>query len=213
MKTLRVCPSCGVRLRVDGAETSPVKCGKCHYCAPVSEFPEVTLRTLYCPACGKSLKVPDDDSVKVIKCPHCKSSHTRNLFTDSPCQDTLDDGKTTLSCAYKKDYRNAGLRLHEDIDGRWNQGANAFVTLKKGINVLGRQSASSSATVQLPTSDSFMSRNHAIIEVNDRGCLLSDNSSMNGTWLNGVRIGTSDVALLMPGDTVRLGHTVFVFEV
>ena len=54
--------------------------------------------------------------------------------------------------------------------------------------------------------DPEVSRRHAIIRRLDSGVAIEDLSSLNGTWVNGVRI--TEVTELAAGDEIRLGNTV-----
>lgn len=54
--------------------------------------------------------------------------------------------------------------------------------------------------------DPEVSRRHAIIRRLDSGVAIEDLSSLNGTWVNGVRI--TEVTELSAGDEIRLGNTV-----
>jgi DNA-binding winged helix-turn-helix (wHTH) protein len=55
-----------------------------------------------------------------------------------------------------------------------------------------------------------VSRVHASLHVGDRGALLRDRDSKNGTWVNGVRIAAPVV--LAEGDEVLIGSDRFVFR-
>ena len=101
-----------------------------------------------------------------------------------------------------------------ESDAQWLQ-EERTVSLQQGINTLGRKSPDSAATLLLPTTDTFMSRTHAMIEVKKKADgvfehRLSDlGSSKNGTCHNGERIETGDVIILMPNDIFKIGHTLF----
>ncbi|MFK7991677.1 MAG: sigma 54-interacting transcriptional regulator [Sandaracinaceae bacterium] len=62
----------------------------------------------------------------------------------------------------------------------------------------------------LVVKDPTVSRFHAEIEVRDRGPYVRDMGSRNGTFVDGVRV---DGAWLRHGSTVRVGKTVFSFQV
>lgn len=57
-------------------------------------------------------------------------------------------------------------------------------------------------------SDDFISRNHATIEVRGADYLLRDLGSMNGTFVNDLRIVEKRLA---PGDQIRIGTHIFKF--
>jgi DNA-binding winged helix-turn-helix (wHTH) protein len=62
--------------------------------------------------------------------------------------------------------------------------------------------------LRLPSSR--VSRVHASLQVDDRGAVLRDRDSKNGTWVNGVRIASS--VALEEGDEVLIGSDRFVFR-
>jgi pSer/pThr/pTyr-binding forkhead associated (FHA) protein len=54
--------------------------------------------------------------------------------------------------------------------------------------------------------DTFMSGVHFAVEYGPKGCVLTDQKSSNGTFVNGTRVNQ---ATLIAGDEVRCGQTVF----
>jgi len=54
--------------------------------------------------------------------------------------------------------------------------------------------------------DTFMSSVHFAVEYGPKGCVLTDQKSSNGTFVNGTRVNQ---ATLIAGDEVRCGQTVF----
>lgn len=53
--------------------------------------------------------------------------------------------------------------------------------------------------------DDTVSRRHAELRVRDGRWMVRDLGSINGTWLNGRRVGDAEVR---PGDELRLGDAV-----
>ena len=157
-----------------------------------------------CPSCKAVLEF--DRAVRsVVKCPKCKQEGKVADFEEIDV--TVVTNKNQLC--------NPGKLEFLESDGQWLH-EETTVKLLRGINTLGRMSPKSTSSIQLPVTDSFMSRDHAIIEVvvNDRNAFehrLSDKKSANGTFHNGDRLEAGDVIKLMPGDTVRLGHSTFKF--
>jgi pSer/pThr/pTyr-binding forkhead associated (FHA) protein len=62
----------------------------------------------------------------------------------------------------------------------------------------------------LTVDDPGVSRRHAVVRTSGESFAIEDLGSLNGTFVNGDRIGA--VTPLMPGDTVRIGATSFEFE-
>jgi hypothetical protein len=73
---------------------------------------------------------------------------------------------------------------------------------------IGRDTANA---IPLPQ-DTNASRKHAIIQVAGGQCLVLDNGSSNGTFVNGVRIANQTPQPLRPGDELTVGNTRFRFE-
>jgi len=59
--------------------------------------------------------------------------------------------------------------------------------------------------------DTTVSRRHASLRIEDGTCVVTDEGSSNGVYVNGVRISGSQP--LRPGDEVQIGNTRFRFEV
>ena len=64
------------------------------------------------------------------------------------------------------------------------------------------------ATNQLAIQDAALSRRHCVIVQSDRGFLVRDLHSRNGTYVNGLPISERD---LRHGDEIQIGHSVLMF--
>ncbi|MBQ9042477.1 MAG: FHA domain-containing protein [Eggerthellaceae bacterium] len=71
------------------------------------------------------------------------------------------------------------------------------ITLREGIMSLGRD-----PRCDIFLNDMTVSRNHAEIEVGRDSCILRDNSSFNGVWVNDRAVET---CLLKSGDLIQIG--------
>lgn len=71
------------------------------------------------------------------------------------------------------------------------------ITLHEGTMSLGRD-----PRCDIFLNDTTVSRNHAEIEVGRDGCVLRDNSSFNGVWVNNRVV---DTCLLKSGDLIQIG--------
>ena len=166
-----------------------------------------------CPKCKVVLEF-DRAVHSVVKCPKCSYEGNVANFKElePPTEPPGGASKDKL-------YKPGRLELLK-TDARWLQ-AERIVSLKRGINTLGRRSPNSSGSIQLPTEDSFMSKNHATIEVVMKADgvfehRLSDNGSKNGTFHSRNecfsredRLEKGETTLLLPGDSIRMGHTCF----
>jgi len=195
-------------LEFDRAAISAVKCPKCAHQGDVADFKEIPMKNIQCPYCKVHLKVAENEASKDIICPKCK--HTI-IATN---EDKLKTEGPGVLGNMNKLYRPGKLELLKD-EGHW-QSAKKTVALIRGENTLGRKSPYSKSSIQLPTTDPFMSKNHAKIEVNMTPDSVfvhhfSDMNSANGAFHNNDRLEKDEVIKLMPGDTIRLGHTSLKF--
>lgn len=71
------------------------------------------------------------------------------------------------------------------------------ITLREGTMSIGRD-----PRCDIFLNDMTVSRNHAEIEVGKDGCVLRDNSSFNGIWVNDRAVET---CLLKSGDLIQIG--------
>lgn len=76
--------------------------------------------------------------------------------------------------------------------------------LAAGLVTIGRKSDQ-----QIVIDDVDVSREHAVIEKTPAGFSIVDRGSTNGTWVNGSRVESADLA---DGDEIFLGSTVAVFR-
>ncbi len=66
------------------------------------------------------------------------------------------------------------------------------------------------AHFRLPLADKAFSRVHFMVEVNPPKCRLIDMGSHNGTYVNGQKVTSADLA---DGDQIRAGHTILAVRV
>lgn len=211
------CPACGAEKKIDKPSGLPViTCLKCGHKAHPDKFEEV-MKTVYCPKCGAPHKFRQDQRPRTIKCTKCGFGGRTADYTDIPAvkkgPDDLTDTRLPNGDSGKM-YRPGKLHLHRD-EGGWTGVVREF-ELVRGQNTLGRQSPASRSSIQFPTADNYMSKNHAAIDVDMKTDstfehILKDNGSVNGTFHNDTRLDPADETILTHGDTVRMGRTTFVF--
>ena len=71
------------------------------------------------------------------------------------------------------------------------------IPLSEGTQTIGRD-----PRCDIFLNDMTVSRDHAVIEIGPSGCVLRDNSSFNGVWVNDRSI---DACLLKSGDLIQIG--------
>lgn len=85
--------------------------------------------------------------------------------------------------------------------------------VKKEIVIIGRKGVTSKADIQIDTKDLSMSRQHVKIEKMKNGkYVIIDNSSINGTFLNGRRLVDDEEIFLENNCKINIGATVIITE-
>ena len=89
--------------------------------------------------------------------------------------------------------------------------------LSEGRNIIGRKAESSLATIQIPTDDKFMSRQHCVINVSTSAkgevtAILINFQNKNSTEVNGKVIKDGKQVTLTDGCEITLGHTLLIFQ-
>jgi pSer/pThr/pTyr-binding forkhead associated (FHA) protein len=89
----------------------------------------------------------------------------------------------------------------EQLEG---EGAPREFTIEGDEMVMGR-----GADTQIRLSSKRVSRIHAFFRVHGTDCVLRDNDSHNGVYLNGVKVYS---AVLREGDVIQVADSVFVYH-
>jgi len=98
----------------------------------------------------------------------------------------------------------SGLETKASLVQIYPASANASLVLLRGPRMtIGRD-----ALCDIEVTDDFISRVHAMLEVTDRGWHVVDRGSLNGTFVNDLRITEQS---LFPGDRIRVGNHIFKF--
>jgi pSer/pThr/pTyr-binding forkhead associated (FHA) protein len=144
-------------------------------------------------------------------CPNCGAEVTRQMKFCAECGTKLDQGQTTAS--YAPAFEEEGeAPLAAGIDG-----AAALIELDQVEGTAGRRMhdiGEETVTVgRSPESNIFLddvtvSRKHAEIERGERGYRIRDVGSLNGTYVNRVRVDAVD---LRNGDEIQIGKYRFKF--
>ena len=157
-----------------------------------------------CPNCNIILQF---DRVKhqTVTCPKCKATAHISEYKEIKDENATEFPVNTGATAEKM-YKPGKLQfLQSDVP--W-MGDDNFIPLQRGENMIGKNS--------LPIQDNYMSRKHAVIEVVYKADAtfahhLRDDNSKNGTFHNNDPLEEGDITILLPEDTIRLGHTTFKF--
>lgn len=141
-----------------------------------------------------------------LACPRCGQSNRPDANFCSVCGAELPGDPLSESTA-----------THPVLPGPETSGDVAIVVVTRGANAGSRFAVGAGTTTigRHPDSTIFLddvtvSRRHAEIIARDSGYLLSDVGSLNGTYLNGVRI---EQAAMAEGDQIQIGKYKMVFVV
>lgn len=157
-----------------------------------------TIIDIKCPKCGKVLRLHNQPGIErlFVPCPVCG---TRSPF--SACERIVKrqtDNVTELPSALKSDK----VSLVDCATGE-------VYELPLGCNSVGRAHVTSSANVQISTTDRGMSRVHSSIDViktssGNIRCVISNANNKNATFVNGEKLEEGDEIVLHDGDIVKM---------
>lgn len=191
-----------------------------------------------CPTCGKILRLQDSPTIDkaTFTCPVCKEKHVVGK-----CQRFVEHPKPQQSAGEETQYGSSAFRMGGGEETQYagsgyagsgeetriysapqsNVGSlvdnmGKTYKLRIGINTIGRKATTSSATVQIDTTDRTMSRSHAVIEVRNAGGqilhILKNGANKNPSYHKGALVGPSDQMILNNGDKVKFGSTELTFK-
>ena len=143
--------------------------------------------TRICPICNN--EIPDEVAV----CPHCGYHALGSTQSFSPLKfnDSANVEREEISQKYDlKIVRGPQTGLD--------------ITLSEGTLTVGRD-----PQCDIFLNDMTVSRKHATIEVGKTGCVIKDDNSFNGVWVNDRNV---DVCLLKTGDVIQIGVFCLVYR-
>lgn len=176
-------------------QTKRIKCPKCGVVLDVKNSMNETVKQITCPSCGAVLQVKFEPQEEPIE------AHTYY----APKASNDNSGATILAAAQKS--HKSAILVYNGIE----------YPLETGENIVGRKGNTSKATIQIPTDDRFMSRQHCRISVTflSDGSLkvtLCDYQNKNMTSVNGQTINQGDEIRLSDGNKITMGQTTVVFK-
>lgn len=199
-----------------------IKCPKCNVVLDVKNTKEQQVVRLHCPNCRTLLQVTFPPKEEPIEAP---------TFYARPKQ-PVDSGATQLGGYEDRGSRKGDVGCETQLGGE-DANANRSSTsqktatlvfegrgypLEEGRNVIGRQGSTSKATVQIPTQDHYMSRQHCIINITtladgNKKAVISNFQNKNDTSINGHRIESGDAIILSDGNTITMGETTIIYTI
>lgn len=168
-----------------------------------------------CPACGVALKVKMQEGLesKVIPCPVC---HVRNKYVDyipnnpAPKPAPKEDLDHTVRPGANLNLTDPGTLVDMATGRRYD--------LVVGTNRIGRACTGSMATLQIPSPDRKLSRQHTIIEVRAIGGgqyqrSIQNWANTNPTLINNTPLENGDVMQLLGGEIIQMANLRFRLEI
>ncbi|MCD8304272.1 MAG: FHA domain-containing protein [Prevotellaceae bacterium] len=159
-----------------------------------------------CPVCGAVLIVRYTQGIeqKSVTCPVCKTS------SPFPSFKRVADAEPATELPTQENLTIGTLRI---------EGTDTSFQLKEGMNVIGRQSPRSTASIQLPEASRRISRDHLDIEVKrvpGRGYLhyvSLHKSQVNPTYIGDTLLEPGDKLVLESHDLIRLPDLNLLFAI
>ena len=201
----------------------------------ITKMSEIKIK---CPTCGKILRLQDSPTINTASftCPVCKEKHVVGK-----CQRFVEQSKPQHHVGEETQYGSTISRMGGGEETQYadsgystsgeetqiystSQSNIGFLVdnigriyrLCLGINTIGRKASTSSATVQIETTDRTMSRSHAVIEVRNAGGqimhILKNGANKNPSYHKGSIVGPSDQMILNNNDKVKFGSTELTFK-
>lgn len=187
--------------------------------------------TIVCPGCGKMLTLEDKPNINnsIFSCPVCKGKakvgdcKRVNTIRKSSSDETQygfsssgDETQIGTSSRSRGGDETQIVGLTNTTIGHLIDANGKIYQLKTGCNIVGRKASSSPANIQIEVDDRYMSRNHAVIEVQtshgDTLHILRNSANKNSSYLNGKLIESTDQLILNNGDKIKLGFTEITFK-
>jgi pSer/pThr/pTyr-binding forkhead associated (FHA) protein len=109
----------------------------------------------------------------------------------------------TITAAVRILRRGRETRRHS-LSEFEHDGTQKMFALDRAETVIGR-----GAEAHVRLSSKRASRHHALLQVRGTDCVLVDNDSHNGVFLNGVKVHS---AVLHDGDVIQVADSVFVYH-
>jgi hypothetical protein len=153
-------------------------------------------------------------TMKIIFCPNCDSPNVVGVSRCQVCDAKLDTSEVD---EVETVYAEAETQVEESSPAivLYSLKSSRQFALRPQLNKtglrLGRSSVSSPVEVDLTevgASDLGVSRTHALLQYDDgnEGIYITDLSSTNGTFVNGIRLPANARTRLRDGDELQLGH-------
>lgn len=212
-------------------EVKRIKCPNCGAVLDVKNSKNEALKLITCPKCKATLRVKfkQQDSQKPLE------AHTYLGASPRSSKGWVNGGETQLGGSYKANGGETQLGGSYGNNGETvlsggaspspigeGRGGALIVNGKRyplsiGVNIVGRKASTSQATVQIETSDRYMSRQHARIVVTrlpggKLKSVISNDHNKNISTIDGQDLLQGDAIVLNNGDRIVMGETTVIYK-
>ena len=197
-------------------------------------------KIIKCPKCGVGLKVdnPRDEAVKSIKCPKCLTP-LKVIFRQPQAQQPADPAATQLpgkpaaqSAGPETQYGHQSAQPGATELGPKPAGDATRVKpklqpgrlfcngreypLQMGRNIVGRRNHTRPTTLMLDVNDTYMSREHILINVEQVGdklrATVTNYQNTTDTQAAGLPLAKGEMVVLNNGMTITMGETTVTYR-
>ena len=102
------------------------------------------------------------------------------------------------------DVASTPVKQHRELHVARGPQTGVDISLHEGTMTVGRD-----PRCDIFLNDMTVSRDHAVIEASPKGCVITDQNSFNGVWVNDRMV---DTCLLQPGDVIQIGAFCLVYK-
>lgn len=188
-------------------QTKRIKCPKCDVVLDVKNSKNEEVKHITCPSCKTVLQVKFQPQQEPMEAKTFYAPPKQPMVENGATQIVGSGfGATQLGTFSEKDSSKARLLF-----------SGVTYPLEEGRNIVGRKASTSTASVQIETSDRYMSRQHCNITVTTlpdgtKKVVLSNYQNKNQTTVDGQPIETGDAIRLTDGNSITMGRTTVVFK-
>lgn len=207
-------------------EEKMIKCPSCGAVLSVRNSKNEAVKLITCPQCKAKLSVKfkkQNPQEPLEAHTYLAESQPKQTGGETQYGPTANNGETQLGGNYQGngETRLPGSDSHSPVgerrkDALLKVGSKTY-PLSIGVNIVGRKASTSQATVQIETSDRYMSRQHSKIVVTRMPdgklkSVISNDKNKNISTIDGQDLLQSDEIVLSDGDRIVMGETTVIYK-
>lgn len=207
-------------------EVKRIKCPNCGAILDVRNSKNETVKRITCPQCKATLNVKfkrQNPQVPLEAHTYLAGNQPKQTGGETQYGPTANNGETQLGGNYNGNGETMlpGCGSPSSVDERKKEavlkvGSETY-PLSIGVNIVGRKATTSQASVQIETSDRYMSRQHAKIVVTRMPdgklrTVISNDHNKNISTIDGQDLLQGDAIVLSDGDRIVMGETTVIYK-